>query len=156
MQYEIERKFLVKSNDFEVLATKQYPILQGYISSSETNTVRIRMKGTQAFITIKGASSEDGLIRPEWEQPLDKSSFDMLWQLCLPGKIEKTRYEVQHENHCIEVDVFHGDNEGLIVAEIELKAADEVVEMPDWVGEEVTGIAKYYNSQLAVCPYKEW
>ncbi len=156
MLYEIERKFLVKSNDFEVLATKQYPIAQGYISNSETNTVRIRMKGTQAFITIKGASTNGGLIRAEWEQPLDKSSFDMLWQLCLPGKIEKTRYEVQHENHCIEVDVFHGDNKGLIIAEIELKTADEVVALPDWVGEEVTGITKYYNSQLAVCPFSTW
>ncbi|MCZ2101227.1 MAG: CYTH domain-containing protein [Chitinophagales bacterium] len=156
MLYEIERKYLVKNNDFEGLASKQYAILQGYICNSEANTVRIRKKGDQAFITIKGASSADGLIRPEWEQMLDTNSFEMLWQLCLPGKIEKTRYEVQHGNHCLEVDVFHGDNEGLIVAEIELKAADEVVEMPDWVGEEVTGIAKYYNSQLAVCPYKDW
>lgn len=156
MPYEIERKYLVKNTLFEELATTSYPICQGYICNDLARTVRLRKKGDQAFITIKGESSNDGLKRLEWEKPIESVDFEVLWPLCLPGKINKTRYEIHQGNHLIEVDIFHGDNEGLIIAEIELISENDIVPLPDWIGEEVTGDPKYYNAQLSKFPFKSW
>lgn len=156
MPYEIERKYLVKSTLFRELATASYPIAQGYICNDVARSVRIRKKDSQAYITIKGESTKDGLKRLEWEKPLDHESFEVLWPLCLPDKISKTRYEIPHGIHLIEVDIFHEGNEGLIIAEIELISENDIVPLPDWIGEEVTGDPRYYNAQLALHPYKMW
>lgn len=156
MTYEIERKYLVKNTLFKELATTSYPICQGYICNDITRTVRLRKKGKQAYITIKGESSLNGLKRLEWEKPLAHEEFEALWLLCLPGKISKTRYEIPHGNHLIEVDIFHEDNEGLIIAEIELGSEADIVDLPEWIGKEVTGDPKYYNAQLLKNPFKNW
>lgn len=156
MIYEIERKYLIKNDQFIALATKSYQISQGYICSGTSNSVRVRKKDNKTFITIKGESSANGLTRIEWEKPLEDEDFEILWQLCTSGKISKTRYEVPHENHIIEIDVFHEDNQGLIMAEIELKSEDDQVSLPEWLGKEVTGDPRYYNSQLALNPFNKW
>ncbi|MGM0634752.1 MAG: CYTH domain-containing protein [Bacteroidota bacterium] len=145
---EIERKFLVKSEGFKSNTTNQYKITQAYLNSHPNRTVRIRIKNELAFLTIKGKSSEDGRSRFEWEQPIDIKEAMQLLQLCEPGKIKKVRYEVKHDNHLWEIDVFEEQHQGLIIAEIELKDADEDFEKPEWLGKEVTGDSRYYNSQL--------
>lgn len=156
MTYEIERKYLVKNDQFISLATKSYPISQGYICSGASNSIRVRKKNNETFITIKGESSTNGLTRVEWEKPLEYEDFEILWQLCIYGKISKTRYEVPYENHIIEIDVFHEENQGLVMAEIELKTEDDEVSLPVWIGKEVTGDPRYYNSQLALNPFNQW
>ncbi len=156
MAYEIERKFLVSNDSFIHLANKFYHIQQGYICNDPARSVRIRKKGTLYFITIKGESTHNGLIRPEWEQPIDEDSFEILWSLCLPGKISKTRYEVSLGHHTIEVDIFHDTNVGLIMAEIELQTEKDIIQLPDWLGEEVTGEEQYYNAYLSEHPFKTW
>lgn len=156
MFVEIERKFLVRSEAFKALATHHYTIAQGYISRDPGRTVRIRMKDNQGYLTIKATSSESGLTRLEWEKAINKQDFDLLWPLCLPGSILKTRFEIPYHNHTIEVDVFHHENTGLILAEIELKNENDLVYLPDWLGEEVTGDERYYNSYLSAHPYSTW
>lgn len=155
MALEIERKFLVKG-DFKAFSHQHVEIAQGYLSSIPERTVRVRIKGNKGFLTIKGLSSDDGASRFEWEKEVSITDARSLLQLCEAGKIEKTRYLIHVGNHTFEVDEFYGDNEGLVVAEIELSATDEKFEHPHWLGEEVTGIAKYYNSALSITPFKDW
>lgn len=154
---EIERKFLV-GGDFKTQAFKATPIKQGYLSSVPERLVRVRLKGDQGFITIKGKADETGLSRFEWEKEIAKEDALALLALCEPGMIDKTRYLVKNTDgkHTWEVDVFHGDNEGLILAEIELDSEDEAFDKPTWLGKEVTGDDRYYNSMLMKNPYKNW
>jgi len=153
---EIERKFLVKSEAFKKEAFKQTRISQGFLNTDKARTVRVRLKGVQGFITIKGASSESGLSRFEWEKEIPKQEAEALLELCEPSIIDKTRYEIKLGQHIYEVDEFYGDNSGLIVAEIELNTETETYIKPDWLGNEVTGDVKYYNSQLSKNPFKSW
>ncbi|MBQ0787600.1 MAG: CYTH domain-containing protein [Oceanihabitans sp.] len=153
---EIERKFLVKSSAFKTEAFKNTKIVQGFLSTNKKRTVRVRLKGEQGFLTIKGASSKNGLSRFEWEKEIPKSEAEDLLKLCKKGIIDKIRYEIKVENHIFEVDEFFGENEGLIVAEVELQAEDEAFTKPNWLGKEVTGNIKYYNSQLSSKPFTTW
>lgn len=156
MAKEIERKFLVKG-DFKSLITKQTKIIQGYLSSVPERTVRVRIKGEKGFITIKGIGSKSGASRYEWEKEIPVSEVNELLELCEPGVIDKTRFIVPEPSGLkFEVDEFYGNNEGLTVAEIELPSEDHPFEKPEWLGEEVTGDAKYYNSMLMKNPFNEW
>ena len=155
MGQEIERKFLV-SGEFKPFAKKTVRIVQGYLSSVAERTVRIRVKGDEGFITVKGIGSESGASRFEWEKEIPVSDALELMKLCEPGVIDKTRYLVDVGGHTYEVDEFYGDNDGLVVAEIELSSEDEDFIRPEWLGEEVTGDVKYYNSMLMKHPYKNW
>ena len=153
---EIERKFLVNSNDFKTEAFTQSRIAQGYLSSDPGRTVRVRIKGNKGFLTIKGASNESGLSRYEWEKEILLEDAQKLLSLCEKGVIDKTRFEVKIGNHISEVDEFYGENEGLIIAEIELKSENETFEKPSWLDKEVTGDNRYYNSYLSKNPFKNW
>lgn len=153
---EIERKFLVKNDSYKSLSFSRSIIAQGYLSSVPERTVRIRIKGDDAFLTIKGASNDSGLSRFEWENELSIDDAKKLLLLCETGIIEKTRYEVQSGEHVFEVDEFHGENMGLCIAEIELKSEEEVFIKPSWVGEEMTGNIKYYNAYLSKNPFRLW
>ena len=152
---EIERKFLV-AGDYKSFARKSLRITQGYISSIPERTVRVRIMGDKGFITIKGVASDGGVSRFEWEKEIPVSEAQDLLQICEPGVIDKTRYLVEVGNHTYEVDEFYGDNDGLVVAEIELAAEDEAFVKPEWLGEEITGDNRYYNSMLMKSPYKNW
>lgn len=155
MAQEIERKFLVKG-DFKPEAFKSTRISQGYLSSVPERTVRVRIKGNQGFLTIKGKGNHSGISRYEWEKEIPVKEAEELLQLCEPGIIDKTRYLVKSGNHTFEVDEFHGENEGLILAEIELETENESFVKPSWIAEEVTGDAKYYNAVLTKHPYSRW
>jgi adenylate cyclase len=153
---EIERKFLTTSDAFKAAAFVQNRITQGYLSSVPERTVRVRIKGNKGFLTIKGASNESGISRFEWEKEIPVDEAQKLLLLCEKGVIDKTRYEVKIGNHIFEVDEFYGENEGLIVAEIELQSETETFEKPFWLGKEVTNDNKYYNSYLSKNPFKNW
>jgi len=153
---EIERKFLVSSKVFKEEAFKSTRIIQGFLNTHKERTVRIRIKGNKGFLTVKGESSNDGLTRFEWEKEISKTEAESLLKLCESGIIDKIRYEVNVGNHIFEVDEFYGDNEGLIVAEVELKNESESFERPNWLADEVTGNIKYYNSQLSKQPFNTW
>ena len=153
---EIERKFLVTSDAFKAEAFTQNRIKQGYLSAMPERTVRVRIKGNRGFLTIKGISNESGLSRFEWEKEIPVDEADKLLLLCETGVIDKTRFEVQSGNHIVEIDEFYGDNEGLIMAEIELKSESESFVKPIWLGEEVTNDKRYYNSYLSKNPFKKW
>lgn len=153
---EIERKFLVKSNDFKTLAFAQNRIAQGYLNSTSERTVRVRIKGEKGFLTIKGIGNESGMTRFEWEKEIPVEEALELLNLCETGKIEKTRYEIKFGSHVFEVDEFFGENEGLIIAEIELSSETEFFEKPDWLGEEVTNDERYYNAYLSRNPFNNW
>lgn len=155
MALEIERKFLVKG-DFKKDAYKSVRITQGYLSSDPKRTVRIRILDNQGFITIKGIGDETGLSRFEWEKEIPVNEAEELLRLSEPGMIDKTRYLIKAGEHTFEVDDFHGENEGLIMAEIELRKEDEDFEKPEWLGIEVTGDRRFYNSSLMKHPYKNW
>lgn len=155
MANEVERKFLVKG-EFKNLANKATRITQGYLSSVPERTVRVRIKGDKGFITIKGIGNESGATRFEWEKEISVSDAEDLLKICEPGVIDKTRYLVKSGDHTFEVDEFYGDNEGLVVAEIELNSEDETFTKPDWLGEEVTGDVKYFNAMLMKNPFKNW
>ena len=154
MAKEIERKFLV-SGEFRQDSPESYRIMQGYICSDPDKTVRVRVRGDKGFLTIKGRSSEDGLSRYEWEKEIPVSEAFELMALCGSGVIDKTRYLVPFGKHTYEVDVFHGANEGLVLAEIELSDEQEAFEKPSWLGEEVTGDVRYYNSMLSLHPFSK-
>lgn len=156
MSQEIERKFLVNSDAFKEASIKQQRITQGYLSSVPERTVRVRIKGKIGFLTIKGIGNASGTSRYEWEKEISLAEAQDLLAICKPGVIDKTRYNVVVGNHIYEVDEFYGDNEGLVVAEVELKAEDEAFEKPSWLAEEVTGDPKYFNSMLMQNPYKNW
>jgi len=153
---EIERKFLVKSDDFKKQAFTQNKIAQGYLSSVPERTVRVRIKGKKGFITIKGISQSSGMSRFEWENEIPLDEAIELLKLCEKGKIEKTRFEIKSGIHVYEVDEFYGENEGLVMAEIELNSETEAFEKPDWLGEEVTNDERYYNAYLSKNPFKDW
>lgn len=155
MAQEIERKFLVKG-DFKAEAGKSTRITQGYLSSVPERTVRVRIKGDKGFITIKGIGSASGASRYEWEKEIPVAEVEELLKICEPGVIDKTRFEVSRGNHVFEVDEFYGENAGLVVAEVELSSEDETFEKPAWLGDEVTGDARYFNSMLMKNPYKKW
>jgi len=155
MAQEIERKFLVKG-DFKPFVQKETRIIQGYLSSVPERTVRVRTKGEKGFLTIKGIGNESGASRYEWESEISTEDAKNLLAICEPGVIDKTRYLVAVGKHTYEVDEFYGENDGLTVAEIELDSEDEAFDKPEWLGEEVTGDVKYYNSMLMKNPFKNW
>ncbi|MBK9290222.1 MAG: CYTH domain-containing protein [Bacteroidetes bacterium] len=155
MAQEIERKFLVKG-DFKPFVTKSTRIVQGYLSSVPERTVRVRIKGDKGFLTIKGIGNQSGASRFEWETEIAVHDADELLKICEPGVIDKVRHLVPAGKHTFEVDEFFGENEGLTVAEVELSGEDEHFEKPDWLGEEVTGNPKYFNSMLMKHPYTKW
>ena len=148
MAIEIERKFLVQSDEFKKEAFHHFKIVQGFLNKDPKRTVRIRLKENKAFLTIKGMSSADGLRRFEWEKEITVSEAKALLKLCDDTLIEKTRYLVKQNHHTFEVDVFEGRLEDLIIAEIELTSENEHFEQPEWLGKEVTGNPNYYNSNL--------
>ena len=157
MALEIERKFLVKG-EYKPDAFKQIRITQGYLSSVPERTVRVRIKGDRGFITVKGMGDAGGAARFEWEKEIPVEEIRALLKLAEPGVIDKTRYLVKNTDgkHVWEIDEFYGDNDGLTVAEIELADENEPFDKPEWLGEEVTGDPKYFNSMLMKNPYKNW
>lgn len=155
MAQEIERKFLV-TGAFQESAQKATRITQGYLSSVPERTVRVRIKGEKGFVTVKGIGNASGASRFEWETEISVADADAMLGICEPGVIDKIRYQVPVGGHTYEVDEFHGENEGLTVAEIELSSEDEAFERPSWLGEEVTGDVRYYNSMLMKHPYTKW
>ena len=155
MAIETERKFLVRG-DYKSQAYSSSRIKQGYICSGHGRTVRVRLRDDQGYLTIKGPSDLKGMSRYEFEKEITYHEAEELMRLCEPGIIDKTRYLVKSGDHTFEVDEFYGENEGLIVAEVELESEDEVFVKPGFIGEEVTGDIRYYNSQLMKKPYKTW
>ncbi|MCK9639377.1 MAG: CYTH domain-containing protein [Prolixibacteraceae bacterium] len=156
MSIEIERKFLVTSEDFKSEAYKSTRIRQGYLSSVPGRTVRVRIKEEKGFLTIKGESNDSGTTRFEWEKEIPVEEANDLLKICEPGLIDKTRFEVKSGNHIFEVDEFYCENLGLVVAEIELSNENEIIVRPSWLGKEVTGDARYYNSALVKLPFTKW
>ena len=156
MPIEIERKFLVKSDTFKSEAFNSFSIKQGFLNSNPERTVRVRLKKDIGFLTIKGKSTDNGMSRFEWEKEIPKTEAEALIHLCEKGIIDKVRYEIKYGNHIYEVDEFFANNEGLILAEIELNSETESFEKPNWLGKEVTGDIRYYNSQLSKNPFKDW
>jgi CYTH domain-containing protein len=156
MMIEIERKFLVTSDVFKAESFKKTRITQGFLSTDPERVVRVRVKGNQGFLTIKGLSNTTGTSRFEWEKEIKLEEAESLLKICKKGVIDKTRYEVKVANHIYEIDDFFDDNKGLIIAEIELESEEETFEKPNWLGKEVTGDVKYYNSQLSIKPFNEW
>ena len=146
---EIERKFLVQSDEFIQQATKKSTVVQGYLSKDPNRTVRVRIKDQKSFLTIKGKSNASGMSRYEWEKEIPLSEGKELIKLSLPKVIEKTRYFVPYEGNMFEVDIFEGIHKGLILAEIELNSELEEIKLPAWIGKEVTGDPKYYNASLS-------
>lgn len=156
MSLEIERKFLVKNNDFKKEAHQKKRIQQGYLNTDKSRTVRIRIADEKAFITIKGKSNVSGTTRFEWEKEINKKEAEQLLALCEHPIIDKTRFFVKARHHIFEIDEFYGYNQDLIVAEIELNSENESFQKPLWLGKEVTGNKKYYNSSLIQNPFKNW
>ena len=157
MAQEIERKFLVEGDAYRALAFDSSRISQGYISSGNGRTVRVRIRDERGYLTIKGPSADGGLSRYEFETEIPLDDARDLLGLCEPGTIEKTRYLVRStDGHIFEVDEFYGDNEGLVMAEVELRSAEESFEKPDFIGKEVTGDRRFYNSHLRRYPYRLW
>jgi CYTH domain-containing protein len=156
MAQEIERKFLVLDDSYKHEAFASSHIRQGYICSERGRTVRIRIRDNQAFLTIKSPSLDGGLSRYEFEYEIPLKDAEQLMTLCEPGIIDKTRWLVKSGEHTFEVDEFHGENAPLVMAEVELKTVSETPKIPDFIGKEVTGDRRYYNSQLRRNPYSRW
>ena len=156
MALEIERKFLVKDESYKEMAYQASCIAQGYICSMRGRTVRVRIRDGKGYLTIKGPADAAGIGRYEWEKEIPLQEAQELMNLCEPGMINKTRYLVRSGRHVFEVDEFYGENEGLVIAEVELSSADEEYEKPLFIGEEVTGDVRYYNSFLMKKPFKQW
>ena len=152
---EIERKFLV-CGDFKSQAASSSRIRQAYINQAGGRTVRVRIRDEKAYLTIKGPSLDGGLSRFEWEIEIPVADAEQLLELRVSAVIDKRRYLVPFEGHTFEVDEFYGDNEGLVMAELELSEPDEAFARPSWLGREVTGDPRYYNSHLSRHPFKEW
>ena len=155
MPQEIERKFLV-DGEYKSKAYASSHIVQGYICSARGRTVRVRIRDDKGYLTIKGPADASGISRYEWEKEIPLDEARDLMKICEPGAIDKTRYLVRSGRHVFEVDEFYGENEGLVIAEVELSSPDEPFEKPDFIGQEVTGDIRYYNSQLMKRPFKEW
>ncbi|MBQ9674426.1 MAG: CYTH domain-containing protein [Bacteroidaceae bacterium] len=156
MPLEIERKFLVLDDSYKNLATSSIHIKQGYIYSGKGKTIRVRIRDERGYLTIKGPSDKAGLCRYEWEKEVDLHDAEELMRLCEPGIIDKTRYIIPSGKHTFEVDEFFGENQGLVMAEVELISEEEPFEKPPFIGEEVTGDRRYYNSHLRENPYSRW
>ena len=155
MAYEIERKFLVKE-DYKPFVTKRYRITQGYLSSVPGRIVRVRVKDDKGYLTIKSGVEGSEFSRYEWEREIPLSDAKDMLRFCEKPVIDKTRHLVPVGKHVYEVDEFYGENEGLTLAEIELKSESEPFEKPGWLGEEVTMDGRYYNAYLTWHPYKGW
>ena len=155
MAQEIERKFLV-NGDFRPDVSSSTNIVQGYLSSVPERTVRVRIRGDRAYLTIKGIGNISGASRFEWEKEIPAADARRLMALCEPGVIEKTRHLAPVANHIFEIDEFRGDNAGLVIAEIELRDEGEPFESPTWLGAEVTGDTRYYNASLTKRPFASW
>lgn len=153
---EIERKYLVKSNQFLNEYYTKNSICQGYICSAPERTVRVRTKGNKGYLTIKGINAVDSISRFEWEKEIPLNEAQALLLLCEKGTIKKTRYDIKAGEHIIEVDVFEGENEGLVLAEIELENENAAIKKPDWLGDEVTHDIRYYNAYLSKNPFTKW
>ncbi len=153
---EIERKFLVRSKAYREQATSTERMVQGFLNTHPDRTVRVRVKDNRGYLAVKGASNATGTTRFEWEIEISSSEATNLIDLCEGIILEKIRYRVPFGLHTYEVDEFLGENNGLIIAELELQHEDEVFDKPSWLGEEVTGDTKYYNSQLSKKPFSEW
>lgn len=153
---EIERKFLVTSDEYKTAAFAKNEIAQGYLNSTPERTVRVRIKGDNGYLTIKGKGNESGMSRFEWEKEIPVSEAKSLLELCEKGVISKTRFEIKVGNHVYEVDEFYGENSGLVIAEIELQSETETFEKPSWLGNEVTNNEQYYNAYLSKTPFKNW
>ena len=156
MSLEIERKFLVKNDFYKKESHQKLYIKQGFLNSDKNRVVRVRITDDKAFLTIKGKSNNSGTTRFEWEKNISVKEAEELFKLCEPGIIEKHRYLVQSGKHIFEVDEFLDENSGLVVAEIELTKENDVFETPNWLGNEVTGEEKYYNSNISKHPFKNW
>lgn len=153
---EIERKFLVSSGDYKKHAVEKFKMVQGFLNTHPERTVRVRILDDRGYLTVKGKSNKAGTIRKEWETEIPLKEAEMLLELCEETQIEKYRYNIPFGKHLFEVDEFLGENKGLVVAEIELNSEAEAFERPEWLGTEVTGDLKYYNSNLSRHPYKKW
>lgn len=153
---EVERKFLVKSDAYKNNTSSETRIVQGFLNTDPERTVRVRIKGDKGYLTVKGKGNDSGTTRFEWETEITIAEATNLIDLCEPGILEKIRFEVPVGEHVFEVDEFLRENKGLVIAEIELKYEDEPFEKPDWLGVEVTGDVKYYNSQLCKNPFSAW
>ena len=166
MHIETERKFLVRDESYKSSAVRADHIRQGYVAHEGGNTVRVRIRDGQGWLTIKGKSTQGGMSRPEWEKEIPLGDAEALMHLCIGGTLETIRHIVpagetvapggRTAERFFEVDEFLGDNAGLTVAEIEVGDAGEIFARPAWLGEEVTGDRRYYNSYLVQKPYKEW
>lgn len=152
---EIERKFLVKNTDFIAQATEKKQIVQGYLNTDKERTIRVRISGNQAFLTIKGISNTSGTTRFEWEKEISVAEAQSLLPLCEPFPIEKVRYKVPFSGVVFEVDVFENNHKGLIIAEVELQSETQFFEKPNWLAEEVTGKTEFYNSYLSKKPFRK-
>ena len=155
MNIETEKKFLVLDDGYKAQAVESHRIRQGYIAHDMGRSVRVRIRDGKGILTVKGAFIGLG-SRPEWEKELSLQEAEDLFLLCKPGCVDKTRWIVPAGERFFEVDEFHGENEGLVLAEIELASEDEPFERPSWLGEEVTGDQRYYNGYLARNPFKSW
>jgi CYTH domain-containing protein len=154
MAKEIERKFLVSGTPWHN-ATEQYHYRQGYLSLDPQRVIRIRTDGEHGYLTIKGAPS--GITRLEFEYKIPvPDAAEMLDTLCLKPLIEKTRYKIKYHNFVWEIDVFEGENAGLVIAEVELSDENTPIDLPDWVGQEVTGDPRYSNAALVQHPFSTW
>lgn len=156
IQNEIERKFLVKNDDFIVQSTKKQHIKQGFLSTNKNRTVRVRIKDDKGFLTIKGISNDSGTTRLEWEKEISLQEAEQLLKICKKPIISKIRYLVPFKGNIFEIDVFKKKNKGLIIAEIELQKETQNFEKPKWLGKEVTGDKRFYNSVLQKHPFKKW
>lgn len=155
MATEIERKFLLLNEDWRNTVDSDVYIVQGYLATNELSSTRIRIQGDKANINIKSATL--GITRTEFEYDIPViDAQSMIDDLCIKPVIEKTRFIVKHVHHIWEIDVFSGENEGLVVAEVELSSSDEAFEKPSWIGEEVSNDTRYYNVCLVDNPYKTW
>ncbi|NKI31384.1 CYTH domain-containing protein [Croceivirga thetidis] len=153
---EIERKFLVASKAYRSEAISEIRIIQGFLNTDPERTVRIRIKGDQGYLTVKGIGNDSGTTRFEWEKEISVTEASDLIKLCEPIILDKIRFVVPVGHHHFEVDEFKGENEGLVLAEIELEHEDEQFNKPKWLGAEVTGQVRYYNSQLSKVPFGQW
>ena len=155
MQIETERKFLVLDDGYKAQAVESHRIRQGYIAHDMGRSVRVRILDEKGILTVKGPFIGMG-SRPEWEKEISLKEAEELFLICKPGSIDKTRWIVPAGERKFEVDEFHGENEGLVMAEIELESQDEAFERPSWLGEEVSGDPRFYNGYLARNPFKNW
>ena len=153
MGKEIERKFLVKNDDYKRCILDSKKIKQGYLCLDPERAVRVRLAGNRGFLTVKGKTNMAGTTRDEWETEISPHDAAEMLKLCQDGIIEKTRHTVNYKGYTYEVDEFEGDNKGLVLAELELDADDDIYEKPPWLGEEVTGDDRYYNLSLVKKPF---